>query len=533
MNLRVPAPASSIRPATARPGGARLSGFAPPPGREPGPLTAPTPLWLGVHFPMLALEVRTRGSDVAAPCVLATGEGRRRRVLLANRHAAALGIRAGMPLAAAHALGDLTVLERDAGAERRALERLALWAMQISPLVSRRDDGGLVLEIRGSLKLFGGLDALLNRLRQGLRRLGYRADYAVAPTPLAAALLARFKPRRVVLDPAELKSVLAMLPVTALPLERGQAAALEGLGIRRIGECRRLPRDGLARRLSPDFVDLLDRLAGDAPDPQHAVEAPRRFDAELDLPWEVDNARALVTAGQRLLEELGGYLAANAATTRSLTWRLHGIDRKFDEFEVRLTRPGRDITHMLLLLREVLTRKTLRVPTIGIGLRVVDLRFDSKPMERDLFARTLDGGAEQEAYAAFVDRLRSRCGERALRSLGVRSTHKPEQAWCWQPAVDVPQRRVAGLARSEGGAVRRPLWLLRRAVRLGVDDDGRPSFGGPLSLVRDRERIVNGWWDGAEIARDYFVATAPDGGRLWIYRELDGARRWFLHGIFD
>ena len=62
---------------------------------------------------------------------------------------------------------------------------------------------------------------------------------------------------------------------------------------------------------------------------------------------------------------------------------------------------------------------------VGVGYNftdfsddLTDLSFDSKPVECDLFARTLDGDGEQEAYAAFVDRLRSRCGERALRSLG-------------------------------------------------------------------------------------------------------------------
>jgi hypothetical protein len=28
------------------------------------------------------------------------------------------------------------------------------------------------------------------------------------------------------------------------------------------------------------------------------------------------------------------------------------------------------------------------------------------------------------------------------------------------------------------------------------------------------------------------VATDPHGTRLWIFREREGAKRWFLHGIF-
>jgi protein ImuB len=46
------------------------------------------------------------------------------------------------------------------------------------------------------------------------------------------------------------------------------------------------------------------------------------------------------------------------------------------------------------------------------------------------------------------------------------------------------------------------------------------------------ERIESGWWDGDDARRDYFVAEDPRGCRLWVFRERDGRRRWYLHGIF-
>jgi protein ImuB len=53
-----------------------------------------------------------------------------------------------------------------------------------------------------------------------------------------------------------------------------------------------------------------------------------------------------------------------------------------------------------------------------------------------------------------------------------------------------------------------------------------------LDLGQERERIDIGWWDDREVKRDYFVATTRRGERLWIYRELEGERGWFLHGLF-
>ncbi len=513
-------------------GGPALQALEPLPRRAQSPAAggAREALWLHLHLPHLALEVLLRGADAGSACVLAEGEGRRRRVALGNRHAVALGVRAGMPLVAAHALGRLQVLERNPRAEQRALERLCQWAMQLTPVVSPVAPDGLLLEVRGSLRLFGGIDGLLARLRRGLRQLGYRADYALAPVPLAASVLARARPREVVLDRHELQTALAALPLAALQLEAAQHEALGTLGVTTIGDCRRLPRDGLARRFSPAFPDMLDRLFGQVPDPRPTIAPLQSFDAEIDLPWEVTRSQALLTAGEKLLHELGGYLIANAAVTRCLRWRLVERDGEVGYFEIGMARATRDTTHMLGLLREALSRRSLRAPVQAIGLNVSDISFGAAPGVRDLFDRREEG--DGEACAAFIDRLRSRCGEQALRTLGLRSAHRPEQAWCWrQPAV-LPQRRVAGLAHVEGARARRPLWLLRRAVKLEVRDRA-PLFDGPLELTPDRERIVNGWWDDAGVARDYYVATTVRGGRLWIYRELGGERHWYLHGIFE
>jgi hypothetical protein len=55
-------------------------------------------------------------------------------------------------------------------------------------------------------------------------------------------------------------------------------------------------------------------------------------------------------------------------------------------------------------------------------------------------------------------------------------------------------------------------------------------------LLRDGpERIESGWWDGADVRRDYFVARTAADETVWIYRDHrygieDG--EWFLHGLF-
>jgi protein ImuB len=109
-----------------------------------------------------------------------------------------------------------------------------------------------------------------------------------------------------------------------------------------------------------------------------------------------------------------------------------------------------------------------------------------------------------------------------VQGLALAADHRPERSWRWC----APGERGAGIPRAD-----RPLWLLPEPRPLPLRD-GRPWLDGPLDLGAERERIDTGWWDGFEVARDYFVATGPQGERLWIYRELKGRRDWYLHGLF-
>ncbi len=80
------------------------------------------------------------------------------------------------------------------GAEARSLDALACWAGRFTPQVSLDGPAGLVLEIGGCLRLFGGLAPLLARACGGVLAQGYALSAACAPTPLAARWLANGAP---------------------------------------------------------------------------------------------------------------------------------------------------------------------------------------------------------------------------------------------------------------------------------------------------------------------------------------------------
>ena len=83
----------------------------------------------------------------------------------------------------------------------------------------------------------------------------------------------------------------------------------------------------------------------------------------------------------------------------------------------------------------------------------------------------------------------------------------------------------------------RPLGLMPvpQALDTIQDDAGRVKQlrheGRELHLLSGPERIESGWWDGRDIARDYYIDRTTDGAHWWVFRE-GVSRRWFLHGCF-
>ena len=74
---------------------------------------------------------------------------------------------------------------------RSWLERVAAWCHRFTPIVSLEVDEELLLEVKGSVHLFGGIEALRERVTNGLRAQGFDVRLGLASTPRGALWLAR------------------------------------------------------------------------------------------------------------------------------------------------------------------------------------------------------------------------------------------------------------------------------------------------------------------------------------------------------
>ena len=375
------------------------------------------------------------------------------------------------------------------------IEPIAAWACQFTPKVALEPPDALLVEVEGSLRYFGGENALMGALEAGLAGMEVPAVLATAPTPRAALWRARGDG----------------LPLTELPvavMRTEHDAFFRSIGVATVGEVLELPRDGLASRCGQRLVDELDRALGRMPEPRAFFSPPERFAAGLDLPAEVTHAEALLFAARRLLVQLEGLLAARQAGVRAFVLDLEYSDGTTGAIRVDLASPAREAERLGELLREKLGTVQLAQPVRAIGVRAGDFAAIGGE-SRGLFG---DAAAEQEDWARLVERLQARLGRDAVHGVTVFPDHRPEYAW----------RRVAPGDWDPHEFVQpgpRPAWLLEKVI--GVEESR-------LALIAGPERIACGWWDGDDARRDYFVAGYGS-SLAWVYRE-DG--HWYVHGFF-
>jgi protein ImuB len=422
------------------------------------------------------------------------------------------------------------------------LKGLACWAGSFTPRVSLAPPQGLLLEIGGCRRLFGGLDRLKTQVAQGLTAQGLAAAIAVAPTPQAALWLAEGN--------GDGGGNLDALLLSRLSWPGDTAARLARFGLRTLGEVRKLPAAALGRRLGKEAMAMIGRAYNDLPDPRPDFVFPPRFHMALELPAPVEHAAALLFAGRRLTAALAGWLNARQAGLRECLLNIEHRGCEATVLPLCFAAATRDAARLERVLRERLERLVLPAPAESLALVATEV----EPLaghNGDLFDAGGDG-TTGEAMAALVERLRARLGEERVHGISIIADHRPECAnRCNSPDSENSIKKHAGPpqvflgplgggrreAAASGGAHSgpRPFWLLAKPEPL-PEQQGRPQRRGPVKLLAGPERIESGWWDDGQGVgdqrRDYFIALTADDRWAWVFRELRSPGGWFLHGWF-
>lgn len=476
-------------------------------------------------------------------------------------------------------------------AVQRAVASLALG---LTPRVALLDEA-VLMDVTGSLRLFGGLARLMQLLEQRIR-LFFELNKAVAHVLRAqgaTSLIALGRLRLQAHKPGAHAKRVADLPMETLSAARPHFGVLERIGCRTWDDLLRLPRDGVARRFGAGLLEALDRARGSVPDDYQWLVLPEQFDEKLELDALVTHAPLLMAGVDRLLVNLQAWLLGRQSglSALRLTWHL---DKRRDvpptgEMEIRTAQPAQDLSHVARLVSEHLAQQKLPAPVHSLSLQSLATEFltDSAEATASLLMEARKNG---DGVIELVERLSARLGEQNVQAWQACADHRPEQMQRWVNARDAIKsiaacartKRAAGLkhvkkrpekATGDPEAVPAngrtnlrddlqtnlrtdalyPSWLLPEPLKLQTVGN-RPVYQGRLVRLAGPQRLEIGGWlmagesrDDADerrlnppALRDYFICRSEQGSLLWIYserlkqvsQELQLRPAWFLHGFF-
>jgi protein ImuB len=465
--------------------------------------------------------------------VLASQTQNRQMVARCCRLAAGAGVRAGMTVAHARALlgGRMLLRPHQPQRDASALAALAQWAMRrFSPVVAVDGDDGLLMDITGCQRLFGGERELVVALARALRRLGFDVRIATAATVGCAWAVARYGAASGAYVPdGRERAAISPLPVAALRLDEKIVAALAQVGVVRVGQVLELSRASLAQRFGPVVplrIDAALGLAWEQIQPAKPVSAPQ---VRLVLAGPVKDARAIELGARNLLGRLLAKLRAGDLGVRRMELELARSDLQPLALTVRLSQPSADEKHLWTLLRPEVERAHMGFGVEGLKLTAWEtdrlehqqmaLPIQDLPVAAD--AGQLLSRANMRELGAMVDVLSGRLGESRVAVTEPVESHVPEKSFRQRPAIEALRHGKAAAAagharpktaKSKPGSRRealfppgdRPSVLLERPEPLRVV---ALTPDGPVMSLRwagrnrritaciGPERIGPQWWD--------------------------------------
>lgn len=415
-----------------------------------------------------------------------------------------------------------TALPDDPDEKTDALKYLASWAYDHTPYIKRYAEDTLLLEVSRCLKLFGGVEALCQRLKTSLDGMFPHYELGLAHTDKAAWMLS-FQQHPV--SDADSQEVfverLQSVPLEYLFEHPRPVNSLQHMGFSCLGDIWQLPLAELGRRFGKAFVTYLQEVQGEKCLPPEIYQAKEYFCRQIAFASPLHSSTHLEIPARQLLQQLIDYLVIRQLQCQKICWRLYSPQGEMQEILIGCAR-----VHSQWEMLFELTR--IRLERVTVNFEIDRLELECKQTvavdlhNRQLFQQSNEERIGEQAEALVV-RLQARLGRRAIYQLHLQTEHLPE----YSQSLELPFTQRESVSAAQGP---RPCWLFTRPQPLR-QRRGQLYWHGQLELVRGPERIQGYWWN-QPTARDYFVARREDALHCWIYQDI-AERHWYAQGIFS
>jgi len=444
-------------------------------------------------------------------------------------------------------------LVRDASSDARA-GLLSEIARACSPRVESHGDRAVVFDASGLGRVIGAPAEIAREVAALAVEQGVRVRVALAPTRVAAWLLAHQRPGiTVVGDPKDIRAALAELPVSVLaslpgnPKRKKQEAdailTLGRWGLRTLGQVAALKCSDVHTRLGPEGIAVHQAASGEDAQPLVPAGAAPPFMERCVLDWPIEGLEPLTFVLARICDALSVSLERADRGAVTITTDLRLVSRMTHQRTLNLPAPMRESRTLRTL---ILLDLESHPPDAGID--VVTVSVDVVPgriMQGSLLDRAVP---TPELLATLTARLRALAGESRVGAPVVLDSHDDRGAGMRTFAVaEVSTRSPQATTTAPAGGGAGPCAALRR-FRLPIAARVDVERGGPVRVVPSSSavapgRIVNRagpwrssgrWWtsDRTKWDRDEWDVELSSGGCYRVARDR-ASGQWEIEGEID
>ncbi len=326
-----------------------------------------------------SVEVLDDPTLAGKPIIVGAPEGRS-VVSSASYEARRFGVRSAMPVSQALRLCPTAIVVRPHFDRYVELSRQVMDVFaEITPLVEPLSIDEAFLDVRGARRLWGPPGRIARMLRARVRdRTGLTCSVGAAATKHVAKMASTLsKPDGLLIVPeSQTQAFLAPRSVRALwGVGPKSAEALEGRGIRTIGDILTTPRASLDRALGPAMGERVWHLARGLDAREVVTERTEKsIGHEETFATDVDDTDALRVELRRLADRVGARLRAHGAEASTVSIKIRFSD--FRTVNRSLTLPehtsvGQRIGDAAIDLFDALQRP---LPVRLVGVRAESLR---------------------------------------------------------------------------------------------------------------------------------------------------------------
>jgi len=491
-------------------------------------------MWLSIRLAQLPLEALETSISEIPQAVIENNQ-----IICTNEAANKRGIKLNQSISTAYALCDeIQLFERNLLQEKQHLTSLALLAYTYSQCVTIENSQLLLLEVGNSLKLYSTLENLLDLIKQDLNKEEVSYQLGVSNTPKSAELLSYlpfnksslyWQQKKQLLDMVIIQQQLSPFPISLLNLPNKTINQIQSVGIKNLGELKRLPYGAISKRFGQEVSKYLSMVDGDLADPKNYFVPEEIFSQKLEFVDVVHHRQGLLFPIKRLLKVLCRFLTVKQKISQSLHWELFDSEKNSIGFDVLLSDSLLNEKVYLELTQLNLERYNLHAPIEAISL-TVDKLTPLATQTKTLFEES--GGFKQNTD--FINKIRAKLGNASCTFLRKKTEHLPELAEQQFTEIKVPSSRSEETMDSSklcpDNKQIRPSWLLESPCPIHYNKN-RLVWRGELKIISYQERITNYWWK-KKVARDYFLAEHDNGIIYWVFFEKIN-KQWFIHGIYS